>query len=163
MIRYNIKNNFGIIEFAQFGVEIDGKFSGLYIYRNLITYINDNEGIKSAELEKTLKENEGYAKIVTDIKAVMNELKIAFNDKRKKFIIQLTTDKEIVQSEFTNNFYEKSVIGNTEISKEEKVKMIKEDVVYLINDVTNILKILKATDEKEFETFTKQMNLTINA
>ena len=161
MIKYNIKNNFGIIEYLQIGKENEGKFSGLYIYRNLITYVIENESIKTDELENTIKNNSVFSEIIDEIKSKMNELKIVFNEKRKKFIVQIEKDTKFEQNDFLNDYYSKSVLGNTEIPKEDKVKMIKEDVIYLINDMTNILKILKATDEEEFTKFTKQMNLTI--
>ena len=163
MIKTLINQNYGIVNYMQVGIEKDNKFSGIYIYRNTIGYIHDNEKVNQKDIAKYLEEHAKFKELIDETKETLKTLGIAFSKERNKFVL---VNKEAylkyVRFEFENNYEKDLLIGNKEIEKEKKVKLIKEDVIFLLNEMTSVLQILKANDEKEYEEFSKSLNISID-
>jgi hypothetical protein len=162
MLKHNIINNFGIVEFAQVGIESDGKFTGLYLYNNILSYVNQGETVKKDELENLLKNDEIFKDVIENTKTTLSECGIGFNKERKRFIIvNVEKAKNISSEKFDTNYYEIILKGNQDRKPEEIVKGISENIFYSLSDVITSLKLLKNINETEYEKLTKILNISI--
>lgn len=160
-MKINVKHNYGVINFIQAGEETKEGFSGIFVYRGIIGHIKNGESVKDEEMEKTLKEDEDFKTLIDNIKKELAESGISFNKKIKRFVV---LDNEKFEARkmvtFSDDYSVKMLNGNTKLKKEDKIKLIKEDVIFLLSEVTSLLEMHKHLDEKDQEAFTKALNLT---
>jgi len=157
MLKKYIEERFRVVNYLQVGKEVEGNFSGLVIFNNMVFYVRDNDLLifnKENTIESYLKENEEYAEIVKEVSAAIDSYSIVLDKNIKRFVI---TNPEKMKENFVKQDTEvllKEKFIKNQFRKEENWEFPAEQyntrTLLIYNDFLNTLEIMKANNKEKY-------------